>query len=103
MIKILKIQIFIFLLLTLLSLILQGTLWLPTMFLLSTIVGPFMAYASASELQTYIFITLGFFLAIIMMRIGIKYRTIKRGTILFTLGFWFWTFIGLIFGLSTGT
>jgi hypothetical protein len=73
------------------------------MLLLSTIFGPFMAYASASNIQTYIFISTGFLLTITMMTIGIKYRTMIKGTILFTLGFWIWTFIGLVFGLSTGT
>jgi hypothetical protein len=101
--KILLIQIIIFLVITLLSFILQGTPWLSIMMLLSTIVGPFMAYSYPWGIETHLSITSGFIIAAILMFYGIKYRTTNKGIMLFLLGFWLWIFIGLLFGLSTGT
>ena len=101
--EILRIQTYIFLALILLSFIITGTPWLPIMVLFGTVAGPFIAYDYPWNNQTHLFITFGFLSAVIMMGMGIKYNTMTKGIILFLLGFWLWTFIGLVFGLGTGT
>ena len=100
--KILLVQAIIFLFLSLLSLVTQGTLWLPVMGLLSVIIGPYMAYYYPWGFETHLGITIGFIIASILMFYGIKYRDINKGIFMFTLGFWLWAFLGLV-GLSTGT
>ena len=101
--SILKIQAYIFLVLTLVSLLLHKTIGLPIIILLGIIIGPFMAYNYPWDIQIHIFISIGFLLSIGMMGYGIKYRTVNRGRILFILGFWLWAFISLVYGLGTGT
>jgi len=101
--KILIVQAIIFLFLSLLSLATQGTLWLPVvMGLSSVIIGPYMAYYYPWGFETHLGITIGFIIASILMFYGIKYRDINKGIFMFTLGFWLWAFLGLV-GLSTGT
>jgi len=101
--KILIIQAYIFLALTVLSIIILGTPWLPIMILLGGVAGPFMAYDYPWSSEIHILISFGFLLAVFMMGIGVRYRTMKRGIILFLLGFWLWIVIGLVYGLGTGT
>ena len=101
--KILLIQIIIFLVLILLSYIFDGRPWQPILLLLGTVFGPYMAYYYPWGIETHLSITIGFVIAAILMSYGIKYRINNKGIILFLLGFWLWTFIGLLFGLSTGT
>lgn len=101
--KILKIQAYIFLALTLLSFITIKTLWLPIMMLFGTIIGPFMAYDYSYSVEGYIIITFGFLIAGILMYYGIKKQTLHRDVFTFISGYWLWTAIGLFAGLSTGT
>ena len=101
--KILKIQAYIFLALTLLSFIALKTPWLPIMMLLGAMVGPFMAYDYPYGSGVHIVITLGFLTAGALMYYGIKQKTLHRGIFAFIGGYWLWTAIGLFAGLSTGT
>jgi len=101
--NILKIQLTIFIILTLISLFSLGNIWLPLMMLLAMLIGPSMAYYYPYSFEGYIIITLGFIIAGLWMFYGIKKRTHNRGVFAFISGFWLWTAIGLFAGLSTGT
>jgi hypothetical protein len=101
--SILKIQAIIFILLTVISLISVGNIWLPLMAVLSFIVGPIMAYSHPKEMQDYIIITLLFILALVLMFYGMRKKESNRGISTFIIGFWLWVVVGLFTGLSTGT
>ena len=100
---ILKIQAIILILLTIVSLITMGNIWLPLMSILSFIIGPVMAYSYPYEVQEYIIITLLFIIALVLMFFGVRKKESNTGISTFIIGFWLWVFVGLFAGLSTGT
>ena len=93
----------IFLLLTILSLISQGTIWLPVMFLLGATAGipVFMEYPH--EFITKLFVGFGLIVSLSAIIYGLRNSEKPIGQTLAVVGFLVWTFLGTVCGLSTGT
>lgn len=86
--NILKIQLLIFILLTIISLLTHGNMWLPIMMILSVFIGPQMAYYYPWSLAVHIIITIGFIVAGVLMFYGFKKRESTRGVLTFIVGYW---------------
>ena len=101
--NILKIQLLIFIILTIISLLTLGNVWLPLIMILSVFIGPPMAYYYPWNSTDHVIITVGLIVAGVLMFYGFKKRELTRGVLAFIVGYWIWTAFGLLAGLSTGT
>ena len=94
---------FIIIALAITSLIMQGNIWLPLMFLLGGTIGVPMALTYPFPVIYRIFIVLGLFLSFSATIYGFKNQKQITGQILAILGLIGWVMIGTVYGLSTGT
>lgn len=103
--NILTIQAIIFILLTYIGFILHGLhgLGISLIILMGIIIGPFMAYQYPWNEATHTMIIVGLVISFIFMIYGTKKRKDISGQVIFTIGFWAWAFISLVYGLGTGT
>jgi hypothetical protein len=93
---------FIFIVLGIISFILQGTPWLPLMVVLGATIGIAMGLSYPFPLVIKVSMILGLLASIVACYFGFKNRNKLFGQILAIAGLILWAFIGLM-GLSTGT
>lgn len=79
-----------------------GNLWLPLMFLLGGIIGPFMGISYPFPILYKTLYILGLFLSLAFIIVGVKFNKKIIGQIAIVLGIMAWFFLGLL-GLGTGT
>ena len=97
MIKILKIQGIIFLLLSIISWIGEGNPFPPLTFILTAFIAPVMLVSYNWGVETFFYAFIIILFTMSMMIYGYKQRDKKRGIITFIVGFWLYAFASLLF------